>query len=200
MTWTPATDNVGVVEYHLILTTDFDYVRVLAKSGEPTVTATISGGYPMLRVIAYDASWNGTSGPSSPFGGWREAPSSAPPARSADAGVLRVPRIPSVQVRRHGPAATEGWFDPRASPDPRTGKPRYDPFRPGQGWAVERAARHFDALTGHGWCLDAGGDVLVHASHDQPGWRIGQVGCRDGTGPATAGGLAVRPAGPSMCS
>jgi hypothetical protein len=79
VTWAPAIDNVGVVEYHLILTTDFDYVRVLAKSGEPTVTATISGGYPMLRVIAYDASWNGTSGPSSPFGGW-PAPSSAPSA------------------------------------------------------------------------------------------------------------------------
>jgi thiamine biosynthesis lipoprotein len=42
-----------------------------------------------------------------------------------------------------------------------------------KGWAVERAARHVADLAGYGWCLNAGGDVLVHAPDGQPPWRIG---------------------------
>jgi thiamine biosynthesis lipoprotein len=68
---------------------------------------------------------------------------------------------------------TGGWFDPRRLPDPHTGEPRYDPSGLVKGWAVERAARHLAALTGYGWCLNAGGDVLAHAPDDQPPWRIG---------------------------
>jgi AraC-like DNA-binding protein len=68
---------------------------------------------------------------------------------------------------------TEGWFDPRGLPDPRTGEPRYDPSGLVKGWAVERAARHLSTLDSYGWCLNAGGDVLVHAPADQPAWRIG---------------------------
>jgi len=68
---------------------------------------------------------------------------------------------------------TEGWFDPRGLPDPRTGEPRYDPSGLVKGWAVERAARHLATLDGYGWCLNAGGDVLVHAPADQPAWRVG---------------------------
>jgi thiamine biosynthesis lipoprotein len=68
---------------------------------------------------------------------------------------------------------TDGWFEPRELPDPRTGEPRYDPSGLVKGWAVERAARYFDALDGYGWCLNAGGDVLVRAPADQPAWRIG---------------------------
>ncbi|MFI7547496.1 FAD:protein FMN transferase [Actinoplanes sp. NPDC049599] len=68
---------------------------------------------------------------------------------------------------------TEGWFDPRGLPDPRTGAPRYDPSGLVKGWAVERAARHLGTPDGYGWCLNAGGDVLVHTPADQPGWRIG---------------------------
>jgi thiamine biosynthesis lipoprotein len=68
---------------------------------------------------------------------------------------------------------TEGWFDPRGLPDPRDGHPRYDPSGLVKGWAVERAARHLTDLIGHGWCLNAGGDILVHAPDDQPPWRIG---------------------------
>lgn len=68
---------------------------------------------------------------------------------------------------------TGGWFDPRGLPDRVTGYPRYDPSGLVKGWAVERAAGHLAVLDGHGWCLNAGGDVLVHAPTDQPAWRIG---------------------------
>jgi thiamine biosynthesis lipoprotein len=68
---------------------------------------------------------------------------------------------------------TDGWFDPRGLPDPGTDEPRYDPSGLVKGWAVEHAARHLTALDGYGWCLNAGGDVLVHAPADQPAWRIG---------------------------
>jgi len=68
---------------------------------------------------------------------------------------------------------TEGWFDPRGLPDPRTGRPRYDPSGLVKGWAVQRAAVQLASLSGHGWCLNAGGDVLVYAPDDQPPWRVG---------------------------
>jgi thiamine biosynthesis lipoprotein len=42
-----------------------------------------------------------------------------------------------------------------------------------KGWAVQRAARHLADLDGYGWCLNAGGDVLVNAPADQPSWRVG---------------------------
>lgn len=68
---------------------------------------------------------------------------------------------------------TEGWFDARRLPDPRNGHPRYDPSGLVKGWTAERAARHLAGLPGAGWCLNAGGDVLVHTPEDQPAWRIG---------------------------
>jgi FAD:protein FMN transferase len=68
---------------------------------------------------------------------------------------------------------TDGWFDPRALPDPCTGEPRYDPSGLVKGWAVERAARHLNGTDGLGWCLNAGGDILLHAPADLPAWRIG---------------------------
>ena len=68
---------------------------------------------------------------------------------------------------------TEGWFDPHGLPDPRTGAPRYDPSGLVKGWAAERAAGRLAELNGYGWCLNAGGDVLVHSPEDHPAWRIG---------------------------
>jgi thiamine biosynthesis lipoprotein len=68
---------------------------------------------------------------------------------------------------------TDGWFDPYGLPDPRDGRPRYDPSGLVKGWAAERAARHLADLAEHSWCLNAGGDVLVRAPDDQPAWRIG---------------------------
>ena len=68
---------------------------------------------------------------------------------------------------------TDGWFDPRGLPDPRTGQPRYDPSGLVKGWAVQRAAVRLDNPDGYGWCLNTGGDVLVHAPDDQPPWRVG---------------------------
>jgi thiamine biosynthesis lipoprotein len=70
-------------------------------------------------------------------------------------------------------ARTDGWFDPRGLPDPRTGTPRFDPSGLVKGWAVQRAADHLRALRGVSWCLNAGGDVLVHAEPGHPAWRIG---------------------------
>ncbi|MFC4584960.1 FAD:protein FMN transferase [Sphaerisporangium corydalis] len=62
---------------------------------------------------------------------------------------------------------TGGWFDARA--DGRT----YDPSGLVKGWAVQRAARNLAGLHGYGWCLNAGGDVLVHAPDGRPPWRVG---------------------------
>lgn len=65
LSWTPATDNVGVVEYHVYHTFYVDEVRVEAKV--PTNTAVITprgGSYETVRVVAYDAAWNSSSSPS----------------------------------------------------------------------------------------------------------------------------------------
>jgi FAD:protein FMN transferase len=68
---------------------------------------------------------------------------------------------------------TGGWFDARNLPDPRTGARRLNPSGLVKGWAAERAARHLAGLDGHGWCLNAGGDVLVATPGGHPAWRIG---------------------------
>nr|MDT0660105.1 fibronectin type III domain-containing protein [Micromonospora sp. DSM 115978] len=65
LTWTPSTDNVGVVEYHVYHAFNIDEVRVEAKV--PTNTAIIrpfGGSYETVRVVAYDAAWNSRGGPS----------------------------------------------------------------------------------------------------------------------------------------
>jgi thiamine biosynthesis lipoprotein len=68
---------------------------------------------------------------------------------------------------------TGGWFDARGLPDPRTAAPRFDPSGLVKGWAVERAAGELRPLQRYSWCLNAGGDVLVHAQDEHPAWRIG---------------------------
>lgn len=68
---------------------------------------------------------------------------------------------------------TDGWFDPRGLPDPRTGAPRYDPCGLVKGWAVERAARHLQDLDGCGWCLNAGGDIVLNSPTEQRPWLVG---------------------------
>ncbi|MEV6971451.1 FAD:protein FMN transferase [Hamadaea sp. NPDC051192] len=66
---------------------------------------------------------------------------------------------------------TRGFFDARSLPDPLGGAPRTDPSGLVKGWAVERTARRLPA--DHGWCVNAGGDVLVHAPDGLPAWRVG---------------------------
>jgi hypothetical protein len=89
--------------------------------------------------------------------------------RSSLIKVLNAPSDIGAPSRR----VTGPWFDPRGLPDPRTGAPRYDPSGLVKGWAVQQAARHLAALDGYGWCLNAGGDILLHAPADQPPWRVG---------------------------
>jgi FAD:protein FMN transferase len=86
-----------------------------------------------------------------------------------------------IQLCSQARELTDGWFDPRGLPDPRDGHPRYDPSGLVKGWAVEQASRHLADLPEHGWCLNAGGDILVHTPDDQRAWR---VGIEDPTGPA----------------
>jgi FAD:protein FMN transferase len=74
---------------------------------------------------------------------------------------------------------TSGFFDVRNLPDPLGGGPRTDPSGLVKGWAVERAARHLPVDLG--WCVNAGGDVLVHAPGGLPAWRVGVEDPRDGT-------------------
>lgn len=66
ITWAPATDNIGVMEYHVIHSMNVDEVRVRAKVPGDVTTAVIPGGsFPnLVRIVAIDASWNRTSGPS----------------------------------------------------------------------------------------------------------------------------------------
>jgi thiamine biosynthesis lipoprotein len=88
--------------------------------------------------------------------------------RNADTALAQVMELCDQARERTG-----GWFDPAGLPDPRTGRPRYDPSGLVKGWAVQQAARHLADLKEYGWCVNAGGDVLVHAPADQPPWRIG---------------------------
>ncbi|MCW2754992.1 MAG: ApbE family protein [Marmoricola sp.] len=54
------------------------------------------------------------------------------------------------------------------------GVPCLDPSGVVKGWAVERAARAFDALEQTDVCLSAGGDMVCRTRMpDSPGWRIG---------------------------
>jgi hypothetical protein len=65
LTWAPATDNVGVVEYHVIYTYYVDEIRVAAKVPTNTATFPRRGGAPQLvRIVAFDAAWNSSSSPS----------------------------------------------------------------------------------------------------------------------------------------
>lgn len=103
------------------------------------------------------------------------------------------PALPEVVALCAGASArTGGWFDPRGLPDPRTGRLRYDPSGLVKGWAVQRAARHLAELDDYGWCLNAGGDVLVHAADGQPPWRIG---IEDPYDPSRVQRVVVRSAG-----
>jgi thiamine biosynthesis lipoprotein len=87
---------------------------------------------------------------------------------AADPDLAEVIELCAEATRRTG-----GWFDPHGLPDPRTGLPRYDPSGLVKGWAVERAAGRLADLHGYGWCVNAGGDVLVATPDGQPPWRIG---------------------------
>ncbi len=63
---------------------------------------------------------------------------------------------------------TGGWFDAML-PGP-GGAPHWDPTGLVKGWAVEAAAR---LLSGHDFCLNAGGDVVVATPPGRPPWRVG---------------------------
>jgi hypothetical protein len=79
LSWTPASDNVGIVEYHVILIVNIDDIRLLAKVTQPTATVSVSGSNPLVRVIAYDAAWNSSSTPLVPYGPGPTPTPTAPP-------------------------------------------------------------------------------------------------------------------------
>ncbi|WP_370288955.1 FAD:protein FMN transferase [Nocardioides sp.] len=67
---------------------------------------------------------------------------------------------------------SNGAFDIAAVRSPHGGGP--DPSGVVKGWAVERAARHLEALGRGDFCLSVGGDLVCRvASPDSPAWRIG---------------------------
>jgi hypothetical protein len=76
LSWTPATDNIGVVEYHVYLVVNIDEIRVLAKVSQPTATVSVNGSNPLVRVVAYDAAWNSSTSPLVPYG---PTPTTTPP-------------------------------------------------------------------------------------------------------------------------
>lgn len=65
LTWAPATDNVGVVEYHVYHSFNVDEVRVVAKVSTNSAVITPRGSfYESVWVVAYDAAWNSSRSPS----------------------------------------------------------------------------------------------------------------------------------------
>lgn len=71
---------------------------------------------------------------------------------------------------------TGGRFDARL-PQP-DGSTLLDPSGLVKGWAVERAARCLDAVGGHDWIVNAGGDVLARTAHG-PNWQVAIQDPRD---------------------
>jgi hypothetical protein len=74
ITWAPATDDTGIVEYHVVHSFNIDEVRVRAiVPGDVTTAAVAPASTPnQVWVIAYDAAWNASRGPSvtlTPTGG-----------------------------------------------------------------------------------------------------------------------------------
>jgi hypothetical protein len=64
ISWTASTDNIGVVEYHVYHAYDVDTVEVVAKVSGTTATVRFRSFPNSFRIVAYDASWNAASGPS----------------------------------------------------------------------------------------------------------------------------------------
>jgi len=64
LTWAPATDNVGVVEYHVYHSFYVDEVRVVAKVSTNSAVITPRGSsFENVWVVAYDAAWNSSRSP-----------------------------------------------------------------------------------------------------------------------------------------
>lgn len=66
ISWAPATDDTGIVEYHVVHAFNIDEVRVRAIVPGNVTTAPISPASTpnTVWVIAYDASWNASRSPS----------------------------------------------------------------------------------------------------------------------------------------
>lgn len=75
--------------------------------------------------------------------------------------------------------ATDGWFCAHR-PDPQ-GRPLLDPTGLVKGWALQRAGDQLDRLSGHAYCLNGGGDVLVGGTVRGESGRSWRVGVEDPT-------------------
>jgi hypothetical protein len=82
VSWAPATDGTGVVEYHVVHAFNVDEVRVRAIVPGNETSAVVSSPATapnQIWVIAYDASWNATRGPSATYTPTTPPPTPPPP-------------------------------------------------------------------------------------------------------------------------
>ncbi|MFY1673639.1 hypothetical protein ACN27G_27390 [Plantactinospora sp. WMMB334] len=63
VTWEPATDDLGVIEYHVYHVFAIDEIRVDARVSTNSATIVPRRGYETIYVVAYDASWNSSRSP-----------------------------------------------------------------------------------------------------------------------------------------
>jgi thiamine biosynthesis lipoprotein len=95
-----------------------------------------------------------------------------------------------ITLCRQAGELTEGAFTDQIPGD--DGLRRFDPAGLVKGWAADRAARRLAVLPGVGYCLNAGGDVVVGAAEESPAgagagagggagapWRVGIEDPRD---------------------
>jgi hypothetical protein len=67
LAWEPATDDTGVVEYHVYLVRDDNVTTVAAKVPGPSASVRAEGGTVSAYIRAFDASWNSRTGPTAPL-------------------------------------------------------------------------------------------------------------------------------------
>lgn len=71
-------------------------------------------------------------------------------------------------------AVTGGWFSAEL---PHEGAVRYDPTGLVKGWAIGRAAAILTRISGHAYCINAGGDIAVGgvdvSDDERKPWRLG---------------------------
>jgi hypothetical protein len=83
VTWAPATDDTGVVEYHVVHAFNVDEIRVRAiVPGDVNTAVVTPASLPnQVWVVAYDAAWNASRSPSVTLTPTTPPPAAPPPGR-----------------------------------------------------------------------------------------------------------------------